>query len=235
MLRFSVVSRRLLSDIHAMFSAEEVFDVDILAVNRESILGLAEAGHAREKARRRPERAEFERRKIDPDNSGDEALTHRTIACVSGFLVEPLNKRVRLISPEPSSDRWPDGYAVFGEERFETADQLAGALMRLVEHNMLPDPPDRLALQRGVSVAEESRTAVRAEGRGHRVSLRSKRRSLAHLPALADAFRNGADVAATAKRVVGRFGVDPDFVRKDVAELWRHGVLIEEIFDFSRA
>ena len=239
-LRFSVVSLRRLNEIHGAFSPEELAEVDFVMLNRESVLALAEAGHVRDVARRWPERIAHERNKLDMRRSGpyaddDEIWSHRTICCVSGFLIEPVAGRVRLISPEPSSDRWPDGYAVFGEERFARAGEFAGALDRLVARHMGPEPPERLALQRGVTVAAPSRTLARAEGRGHRVTFASRGRDLAHMPALAEAFRGGARVADAAERVARRFGIEPRLARADAVELWRNGVLIETIFDFADA
>ena len=238
-LRFSVISLRQLDRIQAAFSAEELADVDFAMVNRESVLALAEAGHAREVGKRWPERLEHERRKMDrlkPEGGGAgdaEIWAHRTIGCVSGFLIEPIPGRVRLISPEPCSDRWPDGYAVFGEERFENVRSLADALDRLVARYMRPDPPERLALQRGVTLAIASPSSARAEGRGHWVTFESSRRDLGHLPALAEAFRGGARVEDASRRISRRFGVDPRLARKDTADLWRQGVLIEPFFSFA--
>ena len=42
-----------------------------------------------------------------------------------------------------------------------------------------------------------------------------------------------ADVTATANAVAGRFGLWPRTVRRDVADLWRQGVLIETLFSFA--
>lgn len=238
-LRFSVVSRRGLVRIHEIFSAEELADVDLVLVNRESVLALAEAGHVRAKAERWPERVAFERDKFERWHTGRRFAgsggiwAHRTIACVSGFLIEPVIGRIRLISPEPSSRRWPDGYAVFGEERFANPEEFEGALGRLVARHMGPGLPDRLALQRGVSVKAESRTLVSAEGGGHRIALMSRRRDLRYLTALAQAFRGGAPVEDTLRRIARRFDIAPRVVRRHTADLWQQGVLIESVFAFA--
>ncbi len=237
-LRFSVVSRRQLDEIHAAFPAEELADIDLVMVNRESVLALAETGHHRRKAERLPERVALDRRKlaIHDDGRGDEEIfTHRTIACVSGFLIEPVPGRLRLISPEPSSERWPDGYVVFDEARFGDAEEFARALDRMVRRNMTPDPPERLALQRGVTVRAKTRTAVEAEGRGHLVTFHSRRRDLAGLPALAEAFRGGARLDDAVRRVAAAFGVAPHLMRRDAVDLWRQGVLVEPAFSFADA
>ena len=69
----------------------------------------------------------------------------KTLGHISGFLIEPVAGRVCLISPELSSDQWPDGYAVFGEERFAHTGEFAGVLDRLVARHMGLEPPERLA------------------------------------------------------------------------------------------
>lgn len=229
-VRFSVVSRRQLDRIHAAFSAEELVDITLVLVNRESLLALAEAGHARVKARRRPERAEFERRKLS-DSDDDEMMSHRTIACVSGFLIDPIAGRIRLISPQPSSDRWPDGYVVFDEMAYETVHEFASALKTMIERNMGDDPPERLRLQGGVTLEEVPGAGIEAAARGHRVTFRAGRRDLGHLPHLAAAFDGGAGVDEACRRIAGRFGMNPATARADAAALWRDGVLVEPLFE----
>ena len=233
-LRFSVVTLRQMAHLHSTFSAQELADVELVPVNRESTLALAETGHLRRKVRRWPKRVAYERRKLDGGEE-NEIFAHRTIACVSGFLVEPVAGRVRLISPEPCSDRWPDGYAVFGEARYEDPAGFRLALHDLVERHMGSEPPPVLALQRGVEVRTVSSHRATAIGRGHEVALHTTARKIDHLPALAAAFLGGAEVAAAARAVAERFDLRLPVVRRDVAELWRQGVLIETVFDFADA
>ena len=236
-LRFSIVSLRRLNELHAEFPPVEIADVSLVPVNRESVLALAEAGHARRKGKRLPEKIAREREKItraayvpviEP-----EALQHRTIACVSGFLVEPIEQRVRLITPEPCSDRWPDGYAVLDEARFERAGELAPALEGIVARCMQSDPPPRLALQRGIELDARSPHHVRAAANGHEMSFKSKHRSLVHLTSLAESFRGGASTDETVRCIASTFGLNLATARKDLRDLWSQGVLIESEFDFS--
>ncbi len=235
-LRFSMVTRRRLEQTHAEFSADELAGVELAAVNRESILALADVGHAREAARRRPELAAHERAKLRGSGVDAERFLHQTVASVSGLLIEPLAGRVRLISPEPCSDRWPDGYVVFGEERFGRADELADAIDRLAARCMTTEPPARLALQRGVAVAAtpENARRVRADRLRYGVTFRAGR-DLGHLPAFAGAFRGGAAVEDAVRDFARRSGIAPRFLRLDVAALWRHGVLIEPVCAFADA
>ncbi len=233
-LRFSVVSRRQLDEIHAAFSAEDLVDIDLAIVNRESVLALAEAGHHRRKAGHWPERVALDRHKLAM--YGDEEIfAHRTIACVSGFLIEPVPGRIRLISPEPSSERWPEGYVVFDEAHFGDTEAFALALDRIVRRNMKPDPPEHLALQRGVTVKAKTQTTVEAEGRGHLVTFLSRRRDLNSLPALAEMFRGGARLDDAVRHIADAFGIAPAVIRRDAVDLWQQGVLVEPIFSFSSA
>lgn len=228
-MRFSVVSRRQLEEIHATFSTEELLEITLVPVNRESLLALAEAGHAREMAKRRPERAAFERRKLS-ESDDDQIRSHRTIACVSGFLIDPISGRIRLISTTPASDRWPDGYVVFDEKGFDSVDEFAEALETMVRRNMGPEPPDRLMLQDGVRLSAASAGGVKASARGHETTFRAGRRDLGHVPALAAAFDGGARLDEVSERIAGRFGIDSAKVRADAASLWREGVLVEPLF-----
>ena len=240
-LRFSIVTRQALDRAHRTFTAEELIDVGLVPVNRESVLALAEAGHARERAVSDPRRAAFERAKLralTPPGGDPAAWTHRTIACVSGFLAEPLLGRLRLISPEPCSDRWPDGYAVFDEARFDFDEPgaFAAALDGMAARHLHDRPPARLAAQREVRIEmADDAAGASAAARGHRIDYTAGARSLRHLPALVGAFRGGAEVEAAAREVARGFGLRAAQVRADVERLWRDGVLIETVFDMARA
>ena len=240
-LRFSIVTRQRLDKVHRTFTAEELIDVGLVAVNKESVLALAEAGHSRERAKQDPERAAAERAKLQaltPPGEDPATYTHRTIACVSGFLVEPLLGRLRLISPEPCSDRWPDGYAVFDEARFDFDEPgaFAEALNGMAGRHLHDRPPARLATQRevGIELSDDARSMT-AAARGHRMNYTAGARDLRHLPALAEAFRGGADVGAAVHEVAEGFGRPEAQVRADAERLWRDGVLIETVFDLAAA
>ena len=227
-LRFSVVSRKELLRLHETFSPEELVDVDLALVNRESLLALADAGRARGKARRMEVEYRKWRRAV-----ADDAVRHTTIACVSGFLVEPLNHRVRLVTPEPATGRWPDGYAVLDEELFDDVETFGHALDRLIERNMRPTPPDRLALQRGVTVEALPAGGVRARSPGHAITLAARGRSHGHLPGLAREFAAPQPVEDAVAAVSRRSGIPRSLLRLDVTALWRHGVLVEPAFGLA--
>lgn len=120
--RFSVLSPALLRRVHDTFSAEELMEVELVVQGSGSRVAKAVSGRARTEQR---ERARKEGLPVDQD------VLAGTIACVSGFLVQPLLRRVQLISPCRSGDRWPEGYIVFGERTFDGGEGLRQAIREL--------------------------------------------------------------------------------------------------------
>ena len=97
--RFSVLTLKQLNRIHQEFSPEELLRVELVTQNKESLGVQSAAGKALGK--------------------GKADSTHATtIACISGFLFNMPNRSVRLISPCPSSERYPDGYITYRQEIF---------------------------------------------------------------------------------------------------------------------
>ena len=230
-LRLSVVSLGHLAQLHEAFTPEELADVDLLPVNRESRLGLAKAGRARNRTGERWEaRLEQEQDKLTVKDR-EVRIEHTSIACVAGFLIEPVEGRVRLISAEPSSDHRPDGFAVFEERRYEDAAGFRAAIRELVAEHMGPEPPETLAAHRGVDVREVAPGMVVAKAHDHQITFRADSRPLGHLPELNHAFRGGAAVDAVTRAVADRHGLRPEIVQGDVKDLWRQGVLIETVFE----
>jgi radical SAM family RiPP maturation amino acid epimerase len=123
--RFSILTLRQFKAVHAEFTADELASVECLPQNRESFLVKANAGRARDRHRR------------DAARRGEPfADEGSTIACVSGFLLNMVDRSVRLISPSRASDRWPLGYYVFDEGRFDTAEELGRLLRRMIDARM---------------------------------------------------------------------------------------------------
>ena len=236
-LRLSVVTRRNLDTLHAAFSAEELGDVDLVMVNRESVLALAEAGYARRRFSTNSKRGDAERAKLERMNRIDdrETLSHDTIACVSGFLIQPLERRIRLISPEPASDRWPDGFAVFDEVEFEAGDAIDASLELLATRNFTDALPAELAVQRDVSLNVSRGRKVVATGNGHRREVPLDPGAEDYPARLAEAFRGGASVRDVTRILSAAFTVPHERVRQDVAALWQAGVLIETFFALADA
>jgi radical SAM family RiPP maturation amino acid epimerase len=133
--RFSILNLRMLDRVHAEFSAEELLEVEMVLQNPESESARAFAGRAR--TNRPAIRAEQEARRTMEDT---------TIACVSGFLVNMVERKVRLVAPVPASERWPLGYRVYDSRRFADAAGFKAAVEDMIDRHMpsAPRAEDRL-------------------------------------------------------------------------------------------
>ena len=76
-----------------------------------------------------------------------------TISCVSGFLVNFVDKTVKLISPWKAEDRWPRGYVVYDEGTFTDATSFLELLDRIVERTMYASVKElsRVRFRRGLT------------------------------------------------------------------------------------
>lgn len=138
--RFSVLSTKHLSQIHAAFSPEELMGVELVMQGKEALTAKAFAGRARER-----------KEKLRAANK-DGAISlierdHTTIACVSGFLVSMMRGRVQLVTPVPGSARWPLGYRIVAERVFSTADEFRESLEGMIDEHMPESPPPGLPIR----------------------------------------------------------------------------------------
>jgi radical SAM family RiPP maturation amino acid epimerase len=131
LLRFSVLSTQILERIHDCFSAEELAFVEIIPQTSGSIIEKIRVGKARSAQSDDSPR----NRQLASDENG------RTIACVSGFLLNMVTREIKLVSPCSATDRWPNGYYVFATSRFEDASHLESTLHRMIAEHMPKEPP----------------------------------------------------------------------------------------------
>jgi hypothetical protein len=112
------------------FTAEELLHCEIVAQNAEASHIQGNAGRARGAPRLK--------RSAEEHGLTDDGWQQvpGTIACVSGWLLNMVERRVRLITPCPSSDRWPDGYWVLDDRRFRDGEEFADLLEAMTERHM---------------------------------------------------------------------------------------------------
>jgi radical SAM family RiPP maturation amino acid epimerase len=131
LLRFSVLSTSLLDRIHAHFSAEELEFVEIIPQTSGSIIEKVRVG----RARALPILNSPKKSQLASEDSG------RTIACVSGFLLNMVSKEIKLVSPCSASDRWPNGYYVYAASQFENPSHLESIIRGMIAKHMPMTPP----------------------------------------------------------------------------------------------
>lgn len=130
--RFSILRLSDLRKLHETFTPEELLRFELLPQNRDSISSKTRAGKTLEKAddptnRRRGLRV--------TKNAG-------TIACVSGFQVNMVDRSIELVSPCSASAERPLGYRVFTRDTFETAQDFGDFIEQAIANHMPLFPPD---------------------------------------------------------------------------------------------
>ncbi|KYC43082.1 radical SAM family RiPP maturation amino acid epimerase [Scytonema hofmannii PCC 7110] len=122
--RFSIPSLKMLEQVHQEFSPEELLGVQIEFLN-DGAEGAEKAHAGRQRERN------LQQGKID-----EESHKQGTIACVSGFLFNMVERSVKLISPCNADKRWPLGYIVYDLGTFVNADDLKTLIERMIQDNM---------------------------------------------------------------------------------------------------
>jgi radical SAM family RiPP maturation amino acid epimerase len=125
-IRFSVLTLRHLYALHAEFSAEELANVSLIPRNKGSLAPIAPVGAAR---------------KPRPSQDHAETGQDQTIACVSGFLLNMVERSIQLVTPCPASERWPLGYIVYERTSFEDETDLERTIERMITTHMPDDTP----------------------------------------------------------------------------------------------
>ena len=211
-IRFSVLTLRHLYALHAEFSAEELAAVSLIPRNKGSLAPIALVGNARE-----PEPLRVRATPVSQDE---------TIACVSGFLLNMVDRTVQLITPCPVSERWPLGYIVYERSEFTDARDLERTVERMIATHMHTDVPTDRPLR--------FRTDLRYSPRSDGFLLASPHLTLAFrdnplMEVLGDLVNQGTMCLNDVTRYFrDEFDVDEDVCRNWVGLLFENGVLDED-------
>ncbi|MEM1322958.1 MAG: radical SAM family RiPP maturation amino acid epimerase [Bacteroidota bacterium] len=126
--RFSILSLGQLQKVFNAFTAEELLYVELVTQNKGALTGKAVAGRAR--------LPKF-KKLIDKTMKYVDPTLTSTIACVSGFLFNMVDQKVKLISPCNANDKWPLGYYIYDEQPFETPEELERIMNQMIEDHMV--------------------------------------------------------------------------------------------------
>lgn len=125
----SILTVSILNRIHEEFTAEELVWTDLNLVNKDSLVKKATAGRARERLIKLSQKSdEYQEVKAE--------LSQGTIACISGFLFNMVEKTVKLITPCKADERWPKGYMILNEGTFTCGKDLKTLLESMIKENM---------------------------------------------------------------------------------------------------
>lgn len=150
--RFSVVSESLLRNLYTSFTADEMTQVEVVAQMPGATMAKADAGAFRTQAAKNSKLIQREKDKLvrlaqkardlaakngqESESLPISVAQPGTIACVSGFLLNMVTRRMKLISPCVATDRWPLGYIVFDERSFSDAQSFERNLEEMIQAHM---------------------------------------------------------------------------------------------------
>lgn len=204
--RFSVMTKRQLLEIHERFTPEELFGVEI-------VLQMATEGAI----------TKFAAGRNVPGTAKKEASLEGTIACVTGFLINVVERTVKLISPTMPSGKWPDGYIIYAERDYRDAADLSDVLKDMTTNCMQTNLVGSKAVQ--ISDGGHYDPDVRAD------AVRFRRIEISN----AFIERIGADLSAgtntplsIARKCIGD-GMDPIQVIGEMEKLWSEGVITQAL------
>lgn len=144
--RFSVISLKVFNQLHEAFTPEELAFVNLVIQNPEAGIEKASAGRMRD----------YNQRQAAKKNQAVNESLPGTNACVTGFLLNMVDRTVKLISPCPADDQWPHGYRVYDATTFTTVDELAAFLDKAIATYMPLSvrPSDRIRFRNDLKYEE---------------------------------------------------------------------------------
>ncbi|MDP6086194.1 MAG: radical SAM family RiPP maturation amino acid epimerase [Nitrospinota bacterium] len=141
--QFSIITDRMPDKVHEAFSPEELLSAEMVLVNKGSLMPKTDAGGARNRRLGKKGKPGILRME-----KGE--LANGTIACVSGFLFNLVERSIRLISPCYADNRWPLDYRIHDEATFGIGGDVPAILEEMIERHMpaAPQRDGRLAFHR---------------------------------------------------------------------------------------
>ncbi len=146
--RISVLSRNIMRKLHKAFTPLEMRDTTLLMQQKDAEVFRTKVPGGRERMLQQLVDAD-DLRDVDYENlpEGFEP-PQGSIACISGFLVNMVNRTVKLISPCYTTMEYRYGYRVFDETTFEDGpDGFEVALKRIVGRSMVIHPYSEMPMR----------------------------------------------------------------------------------------
>ncbi|MDR6798328.1 radical SAM family RiPP maturation amino acid epimerase [Acinetobacter calcoaceticus] len=130
-IRFSILTKAILQKVHDQFTAEELFGVEMVLQNTGAM-------HETKTGAGRAYSAEKEKTffKSTKSKKSKKVMSDATIACVSGFLINIVTKKIRLITPTLPSEEWKDGFKVISENTYSDPENLHEIMIEMINTHM---------------------------------------------------------------------------------------------------
>lgn len=215
MNRFSILSLKILDQLHKEFSPEELAFVKLELQNPESDGIKADSGRARE----------YNKRKAEKNQETLDEPVQGTIACISGFLFNMVERSVKLISPYNADDRWPLGYRIYEEGTFTNVDDLKTLLEGMIDRHMplTVRPNDLISFRRDLK--------YESLPDGFQVSTRFKTqkfRSAPYIKQLGEVINKGDKTVEEIASLFNVCGVPSLYIFQSLNLMFKNGILDDE-------
>ncbi len=125
----SITSLKMLNTFHSNFSSEELKNL-YLVLQLDDCLNKHVSGRARNL---------YKSHKENKLNVPIKFSSNKSLSCLTGFLLNMVDKTVKLVAPCAPSDKWPLGYIIFEEKVFENPPHLEKILNEMIAKNMAKD------------------------------------------------------------------------------------------------
>lgn len=141
--RFSIINSKVLRKVHENFSPRSLLTVELV---------LQHFGNATN-SKTNAGRTFVSTQAGGTPNTRKSHISEGSIACVSGFLVNLVERTVRLVSPCMPSDKYPNGYIVFDSKEFQTPTDLELIMRDMIDEYM----PLEIAKHKPMALSENYR------------------------------------------------------------------------------
>lgn len=213
--RFSILTKSILRKVHETFNADELLGVELILQNKESLyMQKALAGRIF-----KDEVLSEKTMKIY--NSNTAKNNSYTIACVTGFLINLVTKNIKLISPTTPTKKWPNGFIIFDESKYEKPNDVLEIMNKMINKfmNKSPQPEMKLRFADNFSFEEINKNLYIKSP-----NLEVRYLNVSKLFELIKTEKyNSMDIFSLLTK---NGGMDPLRVVTVIQDLWDHGLLI---------
>lgn len=218
--RLSILTIKQLDCIHEEFGAEELVWTAMNFLNKGSLVKKATAGRALEKLSKLA--ADGDKHEMHQVQS---ELTQGTMACVSGFLFNMVEKTVMLISSCKADSTWPKGYRIYDQGTFTCGSDLRSLMKRMIADNM------PIALRGNDKVKFRRDLQYKQLPNGFNLTTEFLSQNITNARygrQFGDLIHDGSYTVDQIVGIISRLGATQEEVTSSIDALFNHGLLDEE-------
>src|SRR5690606_27569169 len=145
--RISVLTRSIMYKVMKRFTPEEARDMALLMQQKDGEEMRLKVPGGRDKMLARLDTYEDLREKDVARRPEDMVVPQGSIACVSGFLINLIQKTIKVISPCYTTPQYRYGYRVFAEATFTDAADFDRTIADLINRTMVVEPYDDMPMK----------------------------------------------------------------------------------------